>query len=79
MHAMHKIIILTMNTDIIIARAANKRGKLLPYCIAFWDYLNHSVVCLYLRLNTQSDSFTNQCMKTKSSHHSEHELVTLLS
>ena len=46
MHAMHEIIILTMNTDIIIARAANKRGKLLPYYIAFWDYLNHSVVCL---------------------------------
>ena len=64
MHAMHEIIILTMNTDIIIARAANKRGKLLPYCIAFWDYLNYSVVCLCLRLNTPTASFTIQYMKT---------------
>ena len=39
---MHEIIILAVITDIIIARAANKRGKLLPYCIAFWDYLTHS-------------------------------------
>ena len=54
-----------MKTDIIIARAGNKRGCYLTVYIEFCDYIANSLKLHALpHANTTSEGFTIQCIKT---------------
>ena len=63
-----------MNTDIIITRAANKRGCYLTYCNL--RLLNSLNLHAWLHVNAPSEGFIIHCMKTRSSHHSENKLCS---
>ena len=55
--------ILSMKTEIIIARAGNKRGCYLTVYIAFCDYITQLKLHALPHANT-SEGFTIQYMKT---------------